>query len=87
MPFIYKDSKLVTLQRKGSRILTVLLSEFASAEHLFPADHRELFNAARDDRAKIQVCCDYIAGMTDEYALHLYQRLFESERGVLTDFF
>lgn len=88
VPFVYQDSKLATLQRKGSRILRALFEELInSGDKLMPWDYREEYNKAPDPNHKARICCDYIAGMTEEYALRFYQRLFESNRGVLSDFF
>ena len=88
MPLVYKDSRLVTLQLKGSRIIKRLLEELASnGEDILPVGYREMLTSARNTEERIHVCCDFIAGITEEYSLRLYRRLFESERGVLTDFF
>ncbi len=44
---------------------------------LLPEDTLSLFSAAREDRQKqLRVICDFIAGMTDRYAIEFYSRLY-----------
>jgi len=87
-PLVHHDSRLVTLQRKGSRVIESLFEEVMDdGEDLLPWGYREEFALTRETTAKARICCDFIASMTEEYALRFYQRLFESDRGVLTDFF
>jgi dGTPase len=88
VPLVHHDSRLVTLQRKGCRVIESLFKEVMNdGEELLPWDYRNEFVSTREANAKARICCDFIASMTEEYALRFYQRLFESDRGVLTDFF
>lgn len=48
---------------------------------LLPDDFRTMYNSMNKDRSKKRLICDYIAGMTDEYAADLYDRLFSSVKG------
>lgn len=43
---------------------------------LLPPDARRLFDAFKDTGDKMRVICDFIAGMTDRYALEFYGRLY-----------
>jgi len=57
---------------KASKILIELYERFTSDTDLFlrEIDRDELYDAA-------DTCvCDYLAGMTDRYAFHLYERIF-----------
>lgn len=52
---------------------------------LLPADYRTLYDAAKaDDNKRKRVICDFIAGMTDRYAVEFWGRLY-SDKG--TTFF
>lgn len=42
---------------------------------LMPDDVREIYNGASDNTARHRVICDFVAGMTDRYALEFYARL------------
>ncbi|MBQ7706751.1 MAG: hypothetical protein IJT72_03105, partial [Lachnospiraceae bacterium] len=41
-----------------------------------PEDYRKLYMLKTDDSWHSRVVCDFIAGMTDRYALEFYGRLF-----------
>lgn len=43
---------------------------------LLPDDHRDLYLAIGDDAQKQRVICDFVAGMTDRYAVEFYSRLY-----------
>lgn len=45
---------------------------------LMPDDFRNLYNNLTDKSEKRRVICDFIAGMTDRYALQFFSRLFST---------
>jgi dGTPase len=58
---------------KARRIVTDLFDIFISGPELLPLDYQ----IAGDDRmAQARKVADYIAGMTDRYAMREYRRLF-----------
>ncbi|WP_337842086.1 anti-phage deoxyguanosine triphosphatase [Rheinheimera sp.] len=64
---------------KGQRIVRDLFEAFtAEAERLLPANTKHRWQQAQDEQAKARVICDYVSGMTDEYALRMHQQLFSS---------
>ena len=81
---IVDDARVATLENKAERIVEGLFSVFSRLEErtglLFPEDFRDLWDAA-DDTGKIRTACDYIAGMTDDYAERVYARLFIPQAG------
>lgn len=88
VPLVYKDSRLLTLQRKGSKIIkSILLELFDNGSELMPWDYFEKYQSSLTIKDQKRICCDYVCSLTEEYLLRFYQRLFESDRGVLTDFF
>ena len=56
---------------KARRIVTELFQAFDSLPSLLPSDHQL---RARND--KMRAIADYIAGMTDRYAIREHRRLF-----------
>lgn len=42
---------------------------------LFPDDYRQIYLSAKSETARKRVICDFIAGMTDRYAIEFYGRL------------
>ncbi len=81
---IVEDARVATLENKAERIIEGLFAIFSdlrpSTAFLFPEDFRELWEEA-DDRGKIRIGCDYIAGMTDDYAERFYARLYLPQAG------
>jgi dGTPase len=81
---IVEDARVATLESKAERIVRSLFEIFSSLEpstaYLFPEDFREQWERS-DDEGKIRTACDYIAGMTDDYAERIYARLFLPQAG------
>lgn len=75
------------LEFKGQKIVTELFYAFATdpTRLLPPRDVERWRDADGDTIRKHRVICDYIAGMTDEYATKRYQQLFEPRVGSVFD--
>ncbi len=88
---IINDEHVATKQRKATIIVGTLFKEFTRFDEsdrtreMYPADFRERLDAAFNKRDKLRVACDFISGMTDNYATRMYARLTESEAGSLFD--
>lgn len=70
---LYSHYKVERMRIKAERFLTLLFESYLQHPTLLPSSHRA--NYAQQGRER--VVCDYIAGMTDRYALDEYKRLFE----------
>lgn len=71
---LYQHYRVNRMSNKARRIITALFEAFMDEPRLLPPDHQE---KARRDKAR--AIADYIAGMTDRYAIKEYQRLFSVE--------
>ena len=62
----------------GGQMLVIRIFEAlqANPSTLLNAKDRALYQKAKDPIRQLRIIADYIAGMTDEYAQHLYQRLY-----------
>ena len=63
---------------RGKEIVRALFRELSSAEghELLPDDFRSWYQYFNGDRARqMRVVCDFVAGMTDKYAVEFYARL------------
>ncbi len=76
---LYRHSRVLRMTTKARRTVTQLFDAFASDVRLMPAE----FSAAAEraasengDRGRLRVVSDYIAGMTDRYAILEHERLF-----------
>ncbi|MEJ5211331.1 MAG: deoxyguanosinetriphosphate triphosphohydrolase, partial [Burkholderiales bacterium] len=71
---LYQHYRVNRMSRKARRIITALFEAFMDDPRLLPPEHQE---KARRDKAR--TIADYIAGMTDRYAMKEYHRLFSVE--------
>ena len=70
---VYRHYKVERMRIKAERYITLLFETYRDNPTLLPPKYRERIK--EDDKER--VICDYIAGMTDRYALDEYKRLFE----------
>ena len=70
---LYKHHRVERMRIKGRMVLTSLFNIYMENPTLLTQKHQ----AMMEHIGKERVICDYIAGMTDRYALDEYKRLFE----------
>ncbi|MCK5256220.1 MAG: deoxyguanosinetriphosphate triphosphohydrolase [Deltaproteobacteria bacterium] len=70
---VYQHYKVERMRVKAERYVTLLFTTFRDNPTLLPQKYRERIESEPKER----VICDYIAGMTDRYALDEYKKLFE----------
>ena len=68
---LYRHYRVMRMSAKARRIVTDLFAAFLREPKLLPEDHQR--RAAHDSPRAI---ADYVAGMTDRYAIKEHQRLF-----------
>ena len=75
---MYRHQRLVRIREQAGLIVRDLFSRFFSSPDLMPSEWAEAAakTGAREPR-RARVVCDYIAGMTDRYAVAEHQRLFD----------
>lgn len=79
---VIKKTDIQLLEYKGQQVVMELFEAFASdPERLLPANTRKRWLAADGDQGQFRVICDYISGMTDEFASRLYANMFVPKRG------
>jgi dGTPase len=83
---VIKSTPVQQLEFKGQKIVSELFSAFATDPKrlLDPRDYKKTIQGG-GATATPRVICDYIAGMTDEYATKRYQQLFEPRVGSVFD--
>jgi len=86
---VFDHSQLHQLERKGRVILEGIFEAFSesylnhSGLRIMPESFDRMMRLKHDRRARARVLCDYIAGMTDGFAIRTYKRLFEPGFGSL----
>ncbi len=69
---LYRHHRVVRMQVKAERIISDLFHAYRSEPAMLP-DHIQFF---AEKRGLERTICDYIAGMTDRYAVEQHQKLF-----------
>jgi dGTPase len=77
---VYRHQRVLRMTTKAKRVVSALFSAFMDEIKLMPAEHRDTaLRAEQRDGigGRARMVADYIAGMTDRYAILEYQRLFD----------
>ncbi|NGP52402.1 deoxyguanosinetriphosphate triphosphohydrolase [Thioalkalivibrio sp. XN8] len=77
---LYRHNRVIRMTTKAQRTVTELFQAFMDEPRLLPADHAreaERKEAAQGPAGRARAVADYIAGMTDRFAIVEYGRLFD----------
>jgi dGTPase len=77
---VYRHYKVLRMTSKARRVLKALFEAFFGDVSLMPTEHRDAALAAEKVRGadgRARAVADYIAGMTDRYAILEHRRLFD----------
>jgi dGTPase len=75
---MYRHRRVMVVMESAQRALTQLFDAFMVNPSLLPKDWSDTCDTA-DGHGTARAVCDYIAGMTDNFALQEYQRIFHME--------
>ena len=70
---LYRHFRVVRMQVKAEKIISDMFHAYRAEPAMLP-DHVQIFI---EKRGLERTICDYIAGMTDRFAVEEYQRLFD----------
>jgi dGTPase len=70
---VYRHYKVERMRIKAERYVSILFDTYRNNPTLLPGKYQERVRHGECER----VICDYVAGMTDRYALDEYKKLFE----------
>lgn len=73
MEKMYRHYRVVRMSGKAARFLKALFRLYSENPDQLPPQAKEKI----EERGKHRVICDYMAGMTDRYALDQYKKFFE----------
>lgn len=75
--YMYRHYKVNRITSKARRIVRQLFDLFFAEPNILPTEWQQRIALHPGDAAKARVICDYIAGMTDRYAIEEHKRLFD----------
>lgn len=83
---VISDVNVQHLEFKGQRLVVELFEVLASDPARFlPAGVRERFQEEKKENEARRIICDFVAGMTDDYATRLYEKIFSPGKGSIFD--
>ena len=75
---MYRHERVLAITDRARRVIRDLFEAYMADPGLLPKDWRE--DSFTDDRSRFaRQVCDFIAGMTDRYAIDQHKRLFDLE--------
>jgi len=80
---LYQHYKVRRMSKKADRIITALFNAFFDDPRLLPPDYyarQHALGEKHGDSGRARVVADYIAGMTDRFAISEYGRMFDPVR-------
>jgi dGTPase len=79
---LYQHYKVHRMSQKAKKIILDLYTSFYNDIKLMPDDYQEYAVAAqhqKGDKGRARIVADYIAGMTDRYAIAEHERIFNAK--------
>ncbi|MHC1740866.1 MAG: deoxyguanosinetriphosphate triphosphohydrolase [Anaerolineaceae bacterium] len=70
---MYRQYRVVRMQKKAEQVLTALFKAYQATPSMLPPQFFDLI----EEKGKERTICDYLAGMTDRFAVEEYQKLFD----------
>lgn len=74
-----------SLEYRGGIIIQKIFAAYHESPELLGGKHGHLLREAQDEKQRLRVLSDYIAGMTDTFAERTYNRLFQPGSGSVFD--
>jgi len=76
---LYQHYRVLRMSKKAARVISKMFEAFMDDYRILPTQYHTLSSEMADDSdsALARVIADYIAGMTDRFAITEYRRLFE----------
>ena len=77
-PHMYRHPRLLAVREEAERVVRDLFGRFVAEPTAMPDEWQAGLGGGGDKARRARRVADYIAGMTDRYALHEHRRLFSA---------
>ncbi len=67
--------RLKVVEYRGYEVVETLFKTLSKNQELLPDDVQAMHRSLKNKRDKMRLVCDFVAGMTDRYAVEFYSRL------------
>lgn len=83
---VIRTPEVQTLEYKGQQMIVRLFEAIANnPSRLLPKKFFEEYSSAHQEKYRLRVVCDYLAGTTDDYATKIYHKIFTPSSGSIFD--
>ena len=79
---MYQHPNVLLMIEKGREIIRRLFSKFKDNRKLLPANIQE--KISKNKKEELRYISDYISGMTDRYAMDIYDMIFQPHMKILS---
>ncbi len=76
---LYAHFRVRRMTLKAGKIIEEMFTAFMEDPRLLPPQYQDKLQETADEPARARIVADYIAGMTDRYAIREHKRLFDPE--------
>jgi len=83
---VYKRPQVWIMNEKGKIIVRRIFGHIEKSPMMMPLHHRARYGAATSREARRRAIVDYIASMTDRYAMDLYKMMFAPYEKIMFQF-
>ncbi|MGA3086138.1 MAG: deoxyguanosinetriphosphate triphosphohydrolase [Thermodesulfobacteriota bacterium] len=83
---VYRRPQVCIMNEKGRMIISRIFHHLEEKPDMLPGAFKFRFKRAGSKKTRRRVIADYISGMTDRYAMDLYQMMFEPYEKVMFGF-
>jgi dGTPase len=80
---VYRHYRVLRMTNKAHSVIRSLFDTFCARPELLPPEHNQAarqMEAQAGEAGRVRAVADYIAGMTDRYAIVEYERLLNPAR-------
>jgi dGTPase len=83
---VYQRPQVCIMNEKGRMIISRIFNHLEKNPNMLPGSFKLRYGQAANKKTGRRVIADYLAGMTDRYAMDLYQMMFEPYEKVMFGF-
>ncbi len=83
---VYKRPQVSIMNEKGRLIISRIFHHLEEKPEMLPGVFKSRFFQTKDKKTRHRIIADYLSGMTDRYAMDLYQMMFEPYEKVMFGF-
>ena len=83
---VYKRPQVCIMNEKGRLIISRIFHHLEEKPDMLPGVFKSRFIQSQDKKTRRRIIADYLSGMTDRYAMDLYQMMFEPYEKVMFGF-